>query len=566
MTEVTLAATELVKRLREIVGKRHVLIDKSRITAFASGYRYGSGPALAVVRPGTPLEQFQTFCACVEAGVIVIVQAANTGLTGGSTPNGVYDRPVVIINTMRIKGIHYLQQTQQVVCLAGATLYELERLLAPRGREPHSVIGSSCIGASVVGGICNNSGGSLVRRGPAFTQLALFARVDEGGRVELVNHLGLPLGDDPEQILAALGKGVLPEVSAQSSIGAASGSDYQEAVRDIGADSPARYNANPAMLYEASGSAGKVMVLAVRLDTFPKDQRTATFYIGTDDPDDLTRLRRRMLSECKALPISGEYIHRDAFDVAAVYGKDVFVAIERLGTERLPLFFGIKKRVDAFARKFPLLPADLADRLLQWSSQIIPQHLPPRMLQWRDRFEHHLIVKVAEEGIEEARDMLGELFPAAGDHWFECTPTEATKAFLQRFAVASAAIRYRTMRGAKVGEIVALDIALRRNDQSWQEHLPPEIAGQIDIALYYAHFFCHVFHQDYVLKPGVDPVALEHSMWALLDARGARYPAEHNVGQLYAAGPEQAAHFRALDPCNQLNPGIGMTSRNACWH
>jgi D-lactate dehydrogenase len=39
------------------------------------------------------------------------------------------------------------------------------------------VIGSSCIGASVIGGICNNSGGSLVQRGPAYTEMSLFARL-----------------------------------------------------------------------------------------------------------------------------------------------------------------------------------------------------------------------------------------------------------------------------------------------------------------------------------------------------------------------------------------------------
>ena len=54
---------------------------------------------------------------------------------------------------------------EQVVCHAGATLYGLERLLDPMGRDPHSVIGSSCLGASVVGGVCNNSGGALVDMG-----------------------------------------------------------------------------------------------------------------------------------------------------------------------------------------------------------------------------------------------------------------------------------------------------------------------------------------------------------------------------------------------------------------
>ena len=82
------------------------------------------------------------------------MQAANTGLTGGSTPDGRdYDREIVIISTLRITKIRLIDEGRQVICLAGATLFELERTLKPLGREPHSVIGSSCIGASVMGGM-----------------------------------------------------------------------------------------------------------------------------------------------------------------------------------------------------------------------------------------------------------------------------------------------------------------------------------------------------------------------------------------------------------------------------
>jgi len=112
---------------------------------------------------------------------------------------------------------------------------------------------------------------------------------------------------------------------------------------------------------------------------------------------------------------------------------------------------------------------------------------------------------------------------------------------------------------------VALDIALRRDDTQWEEHLPADMAAPIALKLYYGHFFCHVFHQDYIIAKGHDPVELEHRMWALLDARGAEYPAEHNVGHLYKAKPALAAHYRALDPCNCFNPGIGGTSKRACW-
>jgi D-lactate dehydrogenase len=158
------------------------------------------------------------------------------------------------------------------------------------------------------------------------------------------------------------------------------------------------------------------------------------------------------------------------------------------------------------------------------------------------------------------------LFPGgdAADH-FECTPTEAAKAFLHRFVAAGAAVRYRAVHGQEVEDIVALDVALPRNTREWQETLPPELAAQTIHALYYGHFFCQVFHQDYIVRKGTDPLAFEHALWALLDARGAQYPAEHNVGHLYVAKPSLAEFYRSIDPRNQLNPGIGHTSRERDW-
>src|SRR3546814_8822037 len=86
-----------------------------------------------------------------------------------------------------------------------------------------------------------------------------------------------------------------------------------------------------------------MMVFAVRLDTFEAEPQSTTFYIGCNDPAELGKLRRLILTDCASLPIAGEYIHRDAFDLADRYGKDQFVTIERLGTARLPRFFALKR-------------------------------------------------------------------------------------------------------------------------------------------------------------------------------------------------------------------------------
>src|SRR5262249_3364287 len=156
--------------------------------------------------------------------------------------------------------------------------------------------------------------------------------------------------------------------------------------------SAARFNADPHRLFEASGSAGKVMVFAVRLDTFPAARRTSVFYLGTNDSQELTALRRRLLAGGAALPVSAEYVHREAFDITARYGKDTVVAIRLLGTNRLPLLFRVKAWVDRCAALTGLLPKRLSDRLLQAGSLLLPKHLPYRVCDFRNRYEHHLIL------------------------------------------------------------------------------------------------------------------------------------------------------------------------------
>ncbi|MFM2485621.1 D-lactate dehydrogenase [Celerinatantimonas yamalensis] len=556
----------LIRQFKQIVGDSYVLTTSSATRRYRKGFRFGDGRVLAVVKPGSLAQQWQILQACVQADLIVITQAANTGLTGGSTPDGDdYERPIVIVNVMRINQVHLISDGRQVVCLPGSTLDVLEKKLRPLGREPHSVIGSSCLGASVLGGICNNSGGALVHRGPAYTELALFAQLQTDGQLVLVNHLGIELGDDPLSVLNRLEKGQFGQIDPMNDA-KASDDEYQAYIRDVDADSAARFNGDPRRLYEASGCAGKLMLFAVRLDTFAAQGSSQVFYIGSNDADELEQLRRDMLSNFKSLPVSGEYLHRDAYDIAAQYGKDTFMLINWLGTDRLPWFFSLKSRFDGWCAQLPGVSEQLSDRILQGLSRLFPKHLPKRMQDYRQRFEHHLLLKMSGDGIDEARNYLREFFAHRPGDYFECTPDEGKKAFLHRFAAAGAAVRYRAVHPDTVEDIVALDIALKRNERQWQEHLPESIDQDILIKLYYGHFFCHVFHQDYVIRKGANCLELEHQMWSLLDQRQAQYPAEHNVGHLYPASTAQAQFYQELDPCNRFNPGIGQTSKCHHWH
>ncbi|PZU21654.1 MAG: D-lactate dehydrogenase [Stenotrophomonas sp.] len=554
----------LLAQLRTAVGDAHVLTGDKATRRFRKGYRFGDGAVLAVVRPGSLLEMWRALQAAVQGGAAIILQAANTGLTGGSTPDGNdYGRPIVLISTLRLTGVQLLDEGRQVLCLPGATLDRLEQTLAPLGREPHSVIGSSCIGASVLGGVCNNSGGSLVRRGPAYTEMALYAQVDGEGHLQLVNHLGIALGDTPEEILQRLQAGDYQPADVRVD-GERAGSDsrYAEQVRQVDAATPARFNADPSRHYEAAGSAGKLAVFAVRLDTFAKEA-AEVFYIGSNSTESLTAIRRQLLTGFERLPISGEYIHRVAYDIGERYGKDTFLLIDKLGTARVPAAFALKSRVDGWFERLGL--RGVTDHAMQLLTGLLPSHLPRRMGEFRQRYEHHLLVKVSAQDAAATEQWLRSFFAGHEGDYFHCTPDEGRKAFLHRFAVAGAAVRYREVHRAQVQDIVALDIALRRDDRAWFEQLPAELDARLLHKLYYGHFLCHVFHQDYIARKGEDPMAIEHAMWKLLDERGAEYPAEHNVGHLYPAKPALAQFYQQLDPSNTFNPGIGQTSKQPGW-
>jgi D-lactate dehydrogenase len=201
---------------------------------------------------------------------------------------------------------------------------------------------------------------------------------------------------------------------------------------------------------------------------------------------------------------------------------------------------------------------------MQLVSRMVPKLLPKRLTDFRDLYEHHLILKMRDGGVEEAQVFLKAFFAERDGDLFECTPREGKLAGLNRFAAAGAAIRYQNVHRDEVEDILALDIALKRNERNWLEQLPEHISDKLVHRLYYGHFFCHVLHQDYIVKKGVDVAALKAEMLELLDQRGAEYPAEHNVGHIYKAKPDLADFYKSIDPTNSFNPGIGKMSR--CKH
>jgi len=558
--------SKIINELKLISGDKYVITSKWGKEPFSKGWRYGEGETLAVVKPGTLLEIWKVLQKCVEHNVIVIMQAANTGLTGGSTPFGNdYDRSIVIINTLRINSIQIIENGKQIIALPGSSLYDLENKLKPLGKEPHSVIGSTSIGASIVGGVCNNSGGSLVHRGPAYTEFALYAKVNKDGKLELVNELDINLGSNPEEILLNLENNNYTSSDILKSKKLGSDDKYSEIVRGIDQNTAARFNADNRLLHSASGSAGKIAVFALRLDTYKAPKKSKVFYVGSNNQDDFWKIRREILSNFKELPRLGDYMHRDCYDAAKKYSKDTFIVIEKLGTNFLPSLFEFKRIVDIIAEKVKFLPEKFSDKLMQFLSNFWPNHLPKKMEAFRDQFEHHWIIEMTDEGINEAEIYFKDFFKDKKGDFFICNSHEGKKAMLHRYVSASAIGRYQALNKKNIGEMMSLDIAFPRNEKNWLETLPKEINDKLELKFYYGHLFCHVFHHNYILKKGVDAKKLKKELLEIYDKRGAEYPAEHNVGHEYKAMPVLTEFYKKLDPTNFFNPGIGHTSKLKNW-
>ena len=558
--------SKIVEEFKLITGNKYVITSKWGKEPFNKGWRYGGGDAVAVIKPGTLLEIWKVLQICVKHDIIVIMQAANTGLTGGSTPFGNdYDRPIVIINTLRVNSIQLINNGNQILALAGSSLYDLENKLKPLEKEPHSVIGSTSIGASIVGGVCNNSGGSLVHRGPAYTEFALYAKVNKDGKLELINELDINLGSNPEEILVNLENNNYTSSDIIKSKKLGSDDKYSEIVRGIDENTAARFNADNRLLYSASGSAGKIAVFALRLDTYKAPKKSKVFYVGSNNQDDFWKIRREILRNFNQLPRLGDYMHRDCYDAAKKYSKDTFIVIEKLGTNFLPSLFEFKRIVDIIAEKIKFLPEKFSDKLMQFLSNFWPNHLPKKMEAFRDQFEHHWIIEMTDDGINEAEIYFKDFFKDKKGDFFICNSNEGKKAMLHRYVSASAIGRYQALNKKNIGEMMSLDIAFPRNEKNWLEILPEDINDKLELKFYYGHLFCHVFHHNYILKKGVDARKLKEELLEIYDRRGAEYPAEHNVGHEYKAMPVLTEFYKKLDPTNFFNPGIGQTSKLKNW-
>jgi len=430
---------ELVPRLQLLLGK-----DKVSENAAQRGARIGHGIALALVQPTSLREAALALQECALAGVAVVPQGANTGLTGGSVPHEGCDRPTVVISLRKVAGSSAVDGGERVLCLAGTGIADLGKSLRTVGRESHSVLGSIFLNPTVAAGIAFGSGGTQLRKGPVYTERALYLRVRADGTVELVNELGLSGVPDGSSTLDAKGLRLLELVDASARTGdvraadsllksqqpeaglttapgctrRAHASDYVARVTTLNGE-VARFNA------DTSGpcyvrSEGKVLILASVHDTFPAPVRRRILWVSCDSLERASQLKQLLLSAPEPaeggrrrprgalLPASLEYMDAHTVEVVDRGGRFLIWAIKTLGIDGsgLASLWTWKSAIEG--SPLPMAPI-LPDLALYHLNTLSPDPLPPRVRELSAQYGHHLLIDLSDWGSKEDTDAVARI-------------------------------------------------------------------------------------------------------------------------------------------------------------
>jgi FAD/FMN-containing dehydrogenase len=158
---------ELLPRLSRIVGTGHVLTGGDLTRSYESDWTgRWSGRCLAVVRPANTAEVAAVVAECGDHRVALVPQGGNTGLVGGSTPDGSGSQ--IVLSLTRLNGIGAVErESGQIPVGAGVSLTALQQAARAAGYDAGLDLGAR--DTATVGGLaaCDAGGLKAVRYGTA---------------------------------------------------------------------------------------------------------------------------------------------------------------------------------------------------------------------------------------------------------------------------------------------------------------------------------------------------------------------------------------------------------------
>ncbi len=158
----SVAPSELLIRLRHIVGDAHVLTEGD-LSAYEQDWRKRTrGKALAVVRPGSTQEVADVVKACASANVSLVPQGGNTGLVVGSIPSAAGDQ--VVLSLLRMHAVRAIDADNLTLTVeAGCILQNVQQAAEQAGFLFPLSLGAE--GSCTIGGnLATNAGGTQVLR------------------------------------------------------------------------------------------------------------------------------------------------------------------------------------------------------------------------------------------------------------------------------------------------------------------------------------------------------------------------------------------------------------------
>jgi len=547
------AQKALPDQLATVVGSGNVKRNHSQ-----KGSRIGKGTSIAFVSPGTLSEAVKVLELCVAADVAIVPQGANTSLTGASVPRDeTSDRPTVVINLRRLRKIMPIEDGKRVVCFAGAGIYDLkEKMKNEYGRDSHSVLGSIFLNPTVAAGVAFGSGGTQIRKGPAYTERALYVKVRADGSTEIVNTLGLKESGDPTKFLDSRESLSSSDFDPKAK-GSCSWPNYSELVLNHESSQVSRYNADTTGI-DCCRSEGKVLILATMHDTYVIPEVSHVVWVACKDLETAHALKRQVALKGKdCMAKSCEYMNREVYDGVDRAGRILIKMIEIVGMKHLEPLWNLKMAIEMIPLPFMGI---ICDKFLYWFNGLMPQPLPQTLRDLGRDYEHHVLMELADYSSGEAdrlKNSLDEFVKARPEgqvKYHVCQGWEASRANLWRFVVAPA---FRTFCIGKGMQGLSIDYALPRNFKEYPG-LPEE---QYPIAnrWVYSHFGCNVYHEDLVYGPSIDVHEAKMEVKHSIENLGGKLPAEHGHGTEYKAPADTQERWKKMDPLNVMNPGVGGT-------
>lgn len=544
-------ADALVAALKEKLGANCVITDANQGSPFTVGARIGAGgQTVAVACPETLQGAIDAMQLCVDHGVAVLPQGANTGLTGGSVPRDT--RPAVVLSMRKMRRVTPISNGERVVCLAGAGILDVNAALQGTKREGHSTLGSTFLNPSVAGGVSYGSGGTQIRKGPAYTERALYMSVDANGKVQLTDTLGLE-NDGTADLFKRLETGENLKETPSGSKTPAYNANYAKSVTKLDGDC-ARFNA------DTSGPApnrmeGKVLILATVHQSFAEALSTKTLWVSCGSFEAANAVRKAALATPQDLPRSIEYMDRDTFETVDQAGRGLVLLIRLFGMAPMGSIWALRSRVDSL----PLPYAKGAlDRLSYLFNPLMPTITPGELDAIGRKRDHNVLIDACDFGDGEGDRLIKRIEDATKGmdmeiHECDKASGAAARAQLFRFACAPA---FTTRCYGEGVQGLSLDYALPKKHDTCP--VMPEGVEPL-IRMRYGHFGCNVVHEDLSFANGVDVHACKMQIKAEVERVGGKLPAEHGHGTEYLAPPPTQARWMKADPLNMMNPGVGGT-------